>query len=152
MCVNDAASSVWLVPQRGGRGCCFRFASDINLSTPVYFLAAIVSEAVSVKCVFTTPQVVFGCLAEGLLVYSVEVPSHFSLCCADARVCRCTSLIYSRTRPNQYMQENFAFFQLQLGILIVKPQHLSDGRVAPFQGFWVDVTTPIEISTDLKCA
>ena len=72
-------------PQRGGRGCCFRFVSDINLSTPLYFLAAIVSEAVTVKCVFTTLQVVFGCLAEGLLVYSK---------------CRHTSLYVVQTRAH----------------------------------------------------
>ena len=136
MCIYDAASSVWLVPQRGGRGCCFRFASDINLSIAVYFLAAIVSEAVTVNCVLTTLQVVFGWLAEGVLLYSLlEVPCHFSVCIADARTRCYTSLIYSRRRPNQYMQGNFAFFQLQLGILIVKPQHLSDGRVAPSKVF-----------------
>ena len=34
----------------------------------------------------------------------LEVPSHFSVCCADARARHCTSLIYSGSRPNQYMQ------------------------------------------------
>ena len=34
----------------------------------------------------------------------LEVPSHFSVCCADARARHCTSLIYSGGRPNQYMQ------------------------------------------------
>ena len=147
MCCFRTLSAMF--PQRGGRGCCFRFASDI--STPVYFLAAIVSEAVTVKFVFTTLQVVYGCLAEGLLVYSK---------------CRHTSLYFVQTRahatalpsyiveadPISTCKDFLCERCLEPGISIVKPQHLPDGRVAPLQGFWVDVTTPIEISTDLKCA